>query len=66
MNNFGIIALITRLSRYLVEKTNLIFLILKSDVQDQKYALLPKEDGDVKQSASSNDKPEAENWDNDW
>merc|ERR1712134_154958 len=29
---------------------------------DQKYALLPKEDGDVKQSASSNDKPEAENW----
>lgn len=33
---------------------------------DQKYALLPKDDGDVKQSASSNDKPEAENWDNDW
>ena len=35
-------------------------------IQDQKYALLPKEDGDVKQSASSSDKPEAENWDNDW
>ena len=39
---------------------------LTIDIKDQKYALLPKEDGDVKQSASSSDKPEAENWDNDW
>ena len=63
LNNLEIIVLVTRIS---LRSRQSFYFILKFHIQDQKYALLPKEDGDVKQSASSNDKPEAENWDNDW